>query len=70
MCKCRNDLQNKLSEKFDARVTIQHEMISGKTYSDFKYRPTGKSKDKKEMLFHSHCPWCGEEYNKKGGQNG
>lgn len=68
MCNCIQEIQDKVRERIapeSERVSIDHEMLSGKTYSTaFCYIP-GKKKPTEKMVLHSLCPFCGERYEKE-----
>lgn len=67
MCGCISRIENGLKEKLCAEhVTIDTEILSGKTYTVVDYSMPGVKKHKATNVFHTYCPWCGEKYAKDG----
>lgn len=66
MCDCKklvSDRIHGLVPEAD-HVSIEHEMLSGKTYSTAYCYIPGKKKPSEKMILHSFCPFCGEKYDK------
>ena len=65
MCNCVEKINGKVKEKLNVdNGSVLVEMFSGKTYSEFQFI-NEKGKNKSQLILHSHCPFCGEPYEKK-----
>lgn len=68
MCNCMQTVQEKIRERVmpeAERVSIDHEMLSGRTYSTAYCTIPGKKKRVEKLILHSFCPFCGEKYDKE-----
>jgi hypothetical protein len=66
-CDCIKRVNGKCKETLKVdNGSLDHEMLSGRTYTDFNYNvqyaATGKVKSKHLSVFHTYCPFCGKKY--------
>lgn len=67
MCDCISRVDQKLAE-FNTRIELPWWTSSGKTNTPFiqTIKIDSKKRGKPQAVFASHCPFCGEAYNKVG----
>ena len=65
-CNCRENINKTFNNipAYRGGEIVNWEMVSGKTYSTFKYEAVerGKVRKKETLVLHSYCPFCGEKY--------
>lgn len=65
-CNCRHNIDEQTQKflKVDNGCIVDFDLISGRTFSTFKYEKevNGRKRKKELIIAHTYCPFCGKKY--------